>query len=123
MSHWREHAACRGYPTEMFFPERGDNAAILEAKALCARCPVRDDCLEFAVVSGERQGVWGGKTDRSLRPLRVALERSNKSRGARRQQEARRLAGLGFAPWQIADRIGVTERSLYRYLTEKTQAS
>lgn len=52
----REAAACRGEDTEIFF----DAAAEPHAKLLCAQCPVRADCLEYAITTPERYGTWGG---------------------------------------------------------------
>ena len=63
---WRPDAACRGLDPELFFSsdeianrqERQDREA--EAKAVCARCPVRTECLAYAIDAGERYGIWGG---------------------------------------------------------------
>lgn len=76
---WRAQAACRFRPpgeevrvtVRRFFVDRGGN--IDPAKALCARCDVREPCLAFAIATGA-QGVWGGLTERERRPsaLRTA---------------------------------------------------
>ena len=52
----------------MFFPERGSST--IKAKAICAECKVREECLEFAVVRKERFGIWGGKFERERRAIR-----------------------------------------------------
>jgi hypothetical protein len=67
--------------TRLFFPTRGEDAR--RAKKICAGCAVRDECLEFALVSGERFGVWGGKSERERRPMRrqLARERGIQLRG------------------------------------------
>jgi len=63
---WRVAALCRGDDAVFFFApshlERKEERGIREtnARALCARCPVRDECLEFALSSGEPHGIWGG---------------------------------------------------------------
>ncbi len=66
---WWERAACRGLDTSLFFPARGESTA--EAKAVCASCPVSDDCLWFALGDSDRRpqrfGVWGGSTERHRR--------------------------------------------------------
>ena len=62
---WTERAACRGVDTELFFPVSTQGPALAQieqARAICARCPVLDDCLEFATRTGQRHGIWGGKT-------------------------------------------------------------
>lgn len=60
---WHQRAACRGVGTDTFFPERGESVA--PAKALCARCEVREPCAE----AGEEQlhGIWAGVSARSRR--------------------------------------------------------
>lgn len=70
---WRHHAACRDTDTELFFPV-GTTAATAakteDAKAICARCPVRLDCLRFALHTGEAEGVWGGMDPKERKRLR-----------------------------------------------------
>lgn len=67
---WMNDGACIGIDPEIFFIERGESAA--HAKAVCAGCQVRDECLEFALSNGERFGIWGGKSERERRRLRRA---------------------------------------------------
>lgn len=70
---WRLSAACRGEPIEIFFPERGEVSKAAAAKAVCARCPVREACLELAMrtqVGGVEIGVFGGLSARERRRLR-----------------------------------------------------
>jgi len=57
---WTRHAACARSDPALFFPETGESP--VEARAICARCPVRDNCLEYALARNERHGVWGGTT-------------------------------------------------------------
>ncbi|HXZ83109.1 MAG TPA: WhiB family transcriptional regulator [Acidimicrobiales bacterium] len=64
---WRQKAACRGLDSEVFYPLTDEEA--LEAKAVCALCPVRQMCLEHAIVHREHDGVWGGLTERERRRL------------------------------------------------------
>ena len=64
---WRELGACRGLEPGMFFPDEEDDAA--DAKAVCAGCDVRVACLEHAVAIREKQGVWGGATERERRRI------------------------------------------------------
>jgi WhiB family redox-sensing transcriptional regulator len=66
---WMERGACRDRPDITFFPERGQSGA--PAKAVCAECPVRRDCLDYAVTHGERHGIWGGTSERERRRLRT----------------------------------------------------
>nr|WP_238346880.1 WhiB family transcriptional regulator [Nocardiopsis dassonvillei] len=53
---WQDWAACQDSPTEDFFGPGGEDAA----KKLCAVCPVRNDCLDYAINRPEPYGVWGG---------------------------------------------------------------
>jgi WhiB family redox-sensing transcriptional regulator len=64
---WRELARCRGVNPEIFHPTLDDEAG--EAKAICELCSVRQPCLEFALVTREKDGVWGGLTARERRRL------------------------------------------------------
>lgn len=57
---WESRAACADKPQDWFFPAVGELHAA--AKAVCARCPVRRECLTFALTNGEQHGVWGGLT-------------------------------------------------------------
>ena len=63
---WRKRAACRGIDPEVFYPVSDEDEA-WEAKAICAQCPVRQACLEYALANREREGVWGGTTERERR--------------------------------------------------------
>ncbi|HEX6597167.1 MAG TPA: WhiB family transcriptional regulator [Acidimicrobiales bacterium] len=65
---WRQEAACRGLETDIFFPLTEEEAA--EAKAVCATCPVRDLCLEYALITRQDDGVWGGLTETERRRVR-----------------------------------------------------
>lgn len=53
-------AACRGLPTEWFYPINKNKAEIRKAVQVCNRCVVRLDCLNTALENGEEWGVWGG---------------------------------------------------------------
>lgn len=65
---WRKSAACRGMNPDMFFPGRGMNPG--QPVAVCATCPVRQPCLEAAVVHRDVDGIYGGTTGRMRRHIR-----------------------------------------------------
>jgi WhiB family redox-sensing transcriptional regulator len=65
---WQRDAACIGHPEVSFFPERG--VSTRPARAVCARCLVRDDCLGYAMAHGIKHGIWGGLSERERRRLR-----------------------------------------------------
>jgi WhiB family redox-sensing transcriptional regulator len=64
---WRQRAACRGVDPDIFYPASDEEAEA--AKAICAQCPVREACLEYALANRERDGVWGGATERERRRI------------------------------------------------------
>ncbi len=59
-------AACKGYPTSLWFPDKGWTVQAAQAKLICSRCPVRAECLEAGL--GEL-GIWGGMSERARRPI------------------------------------------------------
>ena len=66
---WQLDAACAAQAGQVdFFPARGES--VRDAKAVCARCPVKSDCLEFALRLKVAHGVWGGLSERERRTLR-----------------------------------------------------
>ena len=76
MGDWVEQAACAGVDPALFFPDRG--ASLADARQVCAGCPVRVECLEYALEAGEKFGVWGGTSEkerRAMRRQRLAVRR------------------------------------------------
>jgi WhiB family redox-sensing transcriptional regulator len=70
---WLHQAACRDMDTDLFFPLGSTGSALEQterAKAVCADCPVRRHCLEWALATGQNDGIWGGKTEDERRELR-----------------------------------------------------
>jgi WhiB family redox-sensing transcriptional regulator len=64
---WKERAACIGLDSSFFFPElKGQHP---EGQRICRGCPVRDECLDYAVRSGEHYGCWGGVTERNVQRM------------------------------------------------------
>jgi WhiB family transcriptional regulator, redox-sensing transcriptional regulator len=66
---WRDQARCRGMDPQVFHPPEDDESAEEAAKAICEICPVREPCLEYAISTREKEGVWGGLTARERRRL------------------------------------------------------
>jgi WhiB family redox-sensing transcriptional regulator len=72
---WQHRAACRGEDAAFFFApnyfEKRDEKRAREAvaKSFCARCPVRVDCLEYALSIRETHGVWGGMNEAERRSI------------------------------------------------------
>lgn len=65
---WMNDAACRGMPTDLFFPQRGE--PLNQIRAVCAGCRVAAECLEYALTNTDKFGVWGGKSEKERRKLR-----------------------------------------------------
>jgi WhiB family redox-sensing transcriptional regulator len=70
---WRHKSACLDEDPELFFPIGNTGPAILqieEAKVVCRRCDVREQCLQWALESGQDHGVWGGLSEDERRTLK-----------------------------------------------------
>ena len=65
---WRRHAACRGLDPEIFYPAIDDDD-VADAKAVCGACGVQQTCLEWALQVREKEGVWGGATEKERRRI------------------------------------------------------
>ena len=57
---WADQALCGQSDPELWFPEQGDGARAVAAKRICSVCPVREQCLDYALRTREMQGIWGG---------------------------------------------------------------
>lgn len=64
---WRKQGACVGLDPAIFFPDSEETVA--EAVGICMGCSVRISCLEHALQVREKDGVWGGATDRERRRM------------------------------------------------------
>jgi WhiB family redox-sensing transcriptional regulator len=82
---WQEQAACRNYDNVLFFgPDQGESelekqAREARAKAVCQRCPVSDPCLEFAMETNQKYGIWGGLTDKERASLKRRRARARRA--------------------------------------------
>jgi len=80
---WRACAACADVPSDVFFPVGETGEALVQiarAKAVCARCPVRESCLDFALRTNQQYGIWGGTDEDQRRRIRRRWRRSGTSR-------------------------------------------
>lgn len=72
---WRDRSLCRDSNPDLFFPIGTTGTAVDQieaAKSVCGACPVREECLEFALATNQEAGVWGGTTEEERRKLRKA---------------------------------------------------
>ncbi len=70
---WRTHALCRDTSPKLFFPVGTTGVAVGQidnAKQICAQCPSTRQCLEFALLTSQENGIWGGLTEDERRQLR-----------------------------------------------------
>lgn len=70
---WRHHAICRDEDPELFFPIGDSGPALVQieqAKTVCRRCPVTEECLKWALESGQDAGIWGGMSEEERRSLK-----------------------------------------------------
>ena len=86
---WHQQAACLGADPETFFPARGDTAGVLVALAICAGCPVVEQCLDEGLE--QKDGILGGTTAAQRRRLRS-------ERGVNRRCLH---CGVGFKAWSV----------------------
>lgn len=108
---WRDEAACKGKPTEWWFPNQGETASL--ALAICKRCPVADECREYADTAGERYGVWGGATGRLRRTGRTSRAVTN----ADRVREELRVARSWITAEEVHRRTGLSRDVVANRLT------
>jgi len=68
---WKRQATCRRpeFPTWIFFPARGDTNTLAAARDACARCPVQEPCLDFALLTNA-DGIWAGTSEKQRRQIR-----------------------------------------------------
>jgi WhiB family transcriptional regulator, redox-sensing transcriptional regulator len=78
MVDWRAQAACLDEDPELFFPVGSSGPALAQmaqAKAYCQRCPVINECLEWALRTSQHDGIWGGKSEDERRSLQQRQQR------------------------------------------------
>lgn len=61
---WFRDKNCFDEPVDTFYPAPGDVVRLRRAKEICKECRVRNECLNFALDTNERFGIWGGKSAR-----------------------------------------------------------
>lgn len=92
---WIEHSRCIGEDPELFFPVGSTGSALAQtAKAIevCHGCPVRAECLEWALETCQDAGVWGGLGEEARREIRRARRRAAAIATERSEHE---LVGVG----------------------------
>lgn len=73
---WRKQAICRDTDPDLFFPVGTTGYALVQidrAKEVCGECPVKVDCLDYALETNQDSGIWGGTSEEERRNLRRRL--------------------------------------------------
>ena len=96
---WWRSAACREADPELFFPVAANGPGareIARAKAVCAACRVRRQCLQYALATHQLHGVWGGTSeDERQLEARRAREREQRDRRDSRRPARAEPGGSG----------------------------
>ncbi|WP_304440510.1 MULTISPECIES: WhiB family transcriptional regulator [unclassified Mycobacterium] len=71
MPSWVDDAICAQIDPEVFFPETGQHTTHRAAKRICRGCPVKQDCLDWALTNGELYGIWGGHSQDERKRLKT----------------------------------------------------
>lgn len=114
-----EAAACRQVDPDLFFPvghSPGWLKQIKQAKKVCARCPVKQACLEWALSTDQRFGIWGGLDEgerRTMARSRIDLARSYEL-CIEAQDFIEQRAAEGASQRTIADELGVGHHAVGR---------
>jgi WhiB family redox-sensing transcriptional regulator len=111
---WRELAACRGADLEVFFPGRGESAG--PARQVCAACPVRQPCLDYAITNRIVYGIWGGLTERERRALRSRWVRATRRE---RDEAIASASAAGYTKASIGRAFGLARTSVSRALSRE----
>ena len=115
---WMAEGECNGLDPALFYPDQGGDAAT--PKRICSTCPVRVQCLEYALLTNERHGIWGGVSERERRRMRA--ERFGPRTGGIPVDEDRRRQVKSMAEFlpatEIARELGLSRKTVCRYLGE-----
>lgn len=70
---WMRHGACADHDPALWYPKQSRTTPqVMEAKAICRGCRVKDVCLAYALQHNENDGIWGGLTAKERRKLHKA---------------------------------------------------
>jgi WhiB family redox-sensing transcriptional regulator len=77
---WREFALCLNYQPYLWYSEEAGDA--VKAVRICEECPVRSDCLSWAIARNESYGIWGGVSARRRMRMRAEMRQKGSSPSA-----------------------------------------
>lgn len=104
---WMQGAECRGKPTEWWFPEPG-NGDTSHADMYCQRCPVAEQCLEYAI-DNKLSGRWGGTSERQR--IRIQMQRTREATQSQHGTRSRYVIGCRCDLCRFAE---ATYQAVYR---------
>lgn len=108
---FRQFGACVEMKPDLFFPDDANASwCYARARRVCSGCPVRMECLEFAIEHGEQHGMWGGFTPTEIRRLRRTRKRAAAALPAidlRPNPSAQRRPSMEQLIVELADRTGM----------------
>lgn len=125
---WQEHAACRQVDPELFYPLSIEDSgqqpqeSAAPARAVCRRCPVRTQCLDWALERREQWGIWGGTTWSERRAMLARTGDKPAPTPAPRPEMQQRQSDQDTHTLRIMHAAGATDRMIARALScnEKT---
>ena len=80
---WMRRGACVGSePMAFFLPSSFGAKATAATKRICAGCPVREQCLDFAITENMQEGIWGGLTVRERGRIRRMRQQEARDKGS-----------------------------------------
>lgn len=106
---WQSRAACLASSPSLFFADSSGEGSD-QAIAVCADCPVRAECLQYALDNNETLGVWGGTTPRQR--TRMRRGRTTSPKVAARRAEVARLRAQGLSQQAIAEQLGIGQATV-----------
>lgn len=122
-----DRALCATSPTpDFWFPLTGESSE--QAKGVCRRCPVRQDCLDWALTKNETHGVWGGLSPKERQAIRRLRGQGPKPPDPRvaptRHRRVLELTAQGRSNREIALELGVAASTVsYHRRTARAAAS
>ncbi len=107
---WMDDAACAQTDPDMFFPEKGGSTR--NAKRICGGCDVREQCLEYALATGQQEGIWGGLAPRERRATgRMVTQPKPRVDYA----QVAYWVGLGYEDAEVAAKVGCSVKTIWRW--------
>ena len=116
---WMESAACKGKDVDLFFS--GPGMLPVEALRLCQSCPVRVDCLNYAVDNHIDHGMWGGLSarERRVRCQYTPIKTNTQLFSSEQRQRIVARFLFGLSTLEIAEELGCSRRTVSRVLARE----